>query len=114
MVNIIKKGNFYYVEDDDCYIFYYLLKYKIKNNKCYFRKKYLDKILFTLSSKDISFQVKQYVYVQGNNYNYYLKLGKEKMIFDESLWNIKNKLLEQTENKNFNKIYNKIIEVIYE
>ena len=61
MVNIIKKGNFYYVEDDDCYIFYYLFKYKIKNNKCYFRKKYIDKILFTLASNDISFQVKQNV-----------------------------------------------------
>ena len=52
--------------------------------------------------------------MRGDNYNYYLKLGKDKTIFDEYLLMIRSKLLNQTENKNFNKLYNKIIEVIYE
>lgn len=57
IIHIEKRGKFYYVENDDCYIFYYLFYSKINNKRCYFRKKYLDKVMFTLASKELSFQV---------------------------------------------------------
>lgn len=43
MLTIKNGGKYYYVEGDDCYIIYSLLHYKIKNDRCYFRKRYLEK-----------------------------------------------------------------------
>ena len=63
MVNIKKRGKFFYVEGDDCYIFYSLFKYKIKNNKCFFSKKSLKKVITELTNKKISFGTPFNIYI---------------------------------------------------
>lgn len=117
LINIKKRRSFYYVQNDDCYIFYYLFKYKFKNKKCYFRKKQINKIIHTLVLFNISFKVKDYACMcvyKDEQYENYVKLGQEKLVFDKALANIENRLLMNIENKNFNQIYRKVMCIINE
>lgn len=41
MVNIKDSGKYCYVEGDDFYILYYLFGYRLNNDKCYFKSRYL-------------------------------------------------------------------------
>ena len=83
MVNIKNSGKYCYVEGDDCYILYYLFGYRLNNDKCYFKSRYLE-------------------------------LGNNKYEYDRYLLNIENKLNNMVDSKNFNKIYRKIIKILYE
>ena len=83
MVNIKNSGKYCYVEGDDCYILYYLFGYRLNNDKCYFKNRYLE-------------------------------LGNNKYEYDRYLLNIENKLNNMLDSKNFNKIYRKIIKILYE
>jgi len=57
VVKIVKSGKFYQVSDDDTYILYYLLGYNIKNNKVGFPKSALNKVINTLESVNVSYDV---------------------------------------------------------
>ena len=113
MVNIKRKGKYYYVENDDCYILYYLFKYRFKENKCYFNKKYLNNVMYWLVKNNVSFDINNYISYLDNNskYAFYINLGKEKLILDSVLIELKNKLLNIACDRNFNKIYNKLIKL---
>ena len=52
--------------------------------------------------------------MRDDNYFYYLKLGKEKLDFDERLEILRSILLSKIEDKNFNKIYKKVMNIINE
>lgn len=62
-IKLRRKGRFYYVEDDDSYIFYYLFKYKIKDNKCYFRKNKLKKMLEYLDKIKVNYKLINGLYI---------------------------------------------------
>lgn len=55
MVNIYRKGILYYVKDDDIYIIEYLLKYKVKNNKIYFKN--INKVIYILNRNYINYKI---------------------------------------------------------
>lgn len=82
MVTIYKKGKYYYVKGDDCYIFYYLFNYRINNYKCYFQKKYLERILAILNVNQINYKVNDLEVNIYDKYVYYLEKGHEKYLFD--------------------------------
>ena len=54
------------------------------------------------------------MYVGDVNYNFYLELGKEKFKFDRYLLDLKVKLINMIDNRDFNKVYRKIISKIDE
>ncbi len=54
MIVIHKRGRFCYVEGNDCYVIYAIFHYKMKDNRCFFSKKKLEKILKILDSKKIN------------------------------------------------------------
>ena len=57
IVDIKKYGNYYDVEGDDSYIFYYLFNYRLNVNKCYFKNKYLKRVLKVLNRKCINYKL---------------------------------------------------------
>ena len=57
VVKIKKSGTFYQVVDDDSYILYYLLGYNVKNMKVGFPKSALNKVINTLESVNVSYEV---------------------------------------------------------
>lgn len=115
MVVIKNSGKFCYVEGDDIYILYYLFGYRMNNNKCFFRKKHLGKVLFVLNEKEIGFKINgvrnDYV---NNNYDYYLHKGKYKYELEDNISLLETKLLNLVSNRRFNKIYRKLYRCIYE
>ena len=104
MVTIKKYGKYYYVEGDDCYILYSLLHYKIKNNRCYFRKRNLDIVLKILDICNVNHMLN----------NYYLEKGKQKYLFDTYLSQIKRKMNQYVGMREFNHILRGIKRYIYE
>lgn len=114
MVDIKKTGKYYYVEGNDSYIFYYLFKFRLNNNKCFFYRKHLERVINELKKKKINYRLNKKYYNDDNKYIKYLELGKNKYLFDSTLLNIENKLNNITDSKKFNKIYRKIIKEIYE
>ena len=92
----------------------YLFKYRIKNNKCYFNKKYLTKVLKVLVKRKISFECEGTVSFKEFNckYNDYLILGYDKFLFDKYLEEIESKMLKIMGSRNFNRIYQDIIKVV--
>lgn len=113
MVNIKRKGKYYYVEDDDCYILYYFFKYRFKENKCYFNKKYLNNIIYILVKNNISFNCDVNIsYIDKNSkYEFYINLGKDKLILNKYLTELRSKLLDIIKSRKFNQIYNKLIKL---
>ena len=109
MVNIKDSGKYCYVEGDDCYILYYLFGYRLNNDKCYFKSKYLERVMNGLKKKKINYRLYNDI-----NYIKYLELGKNKYEYDKYLLNIENKLNNMVDSKNFNKIYRKIIKILCE
>ena len=82
-IKIRKSGTFYVVFDDDCYILYLLLDYKIINNKVGFPKSALTKVINYLEDKKINYEVigeKDVIanFRNANKYDKFMKLGKEK------------------------------------
>ena len=66
MVDIKKSGKYCYVEGDDSYIFYYLLGFRLNKDRCYFKSKYLNKVLTILKKKQINCRLKSsniYIYI---------------------------------------------------
>ena len=66
MVNIKVSGKYCYVEGDDCYILYYLFGYRLNNDKCYFKSKYLERVMNGLKKKKINssiFSTKRKIYI---------------------------------------------------
>ena len=64
IVDIKKYGNYYYVEGDDSYIFYYLFNYRLNVNKCYFKSKYLERVMNVLKKKKINYRLNNiYIYI---------------------------------------------------
>lgn len=64
IIEVRPKGKFFSVEGDGCYLFYYLFGYQINHGKCYFRKRYLSKILSVLTKKDIPFKlIRRNIYI---------------------------------------------------
>ena len=114
MVNIKDSGKYCYVEGDDCYILYYLFGYRLNNDKCYFKSKYLERVMNGLKKKKINYRLNN-IYINNDiNYVKYSELGKNKYEYDRYLLNIENKLNNLVGSKNFKKIYRKIINKIYE
>ena len=68
-IKLKSKNNFYYVESDDCYIFYYLFRYKIKDNKCYFRKSKLKRMLEYLDKIRVDYKL-----INSNNIYIYITM----------------------------------------
>ena len=114
MVIIKKYGKYYYVEGDDCYIFYYLFRYKINNKKCYFRKKYLSKVIKILDISNIDYKLDNEVKYMNNNYYFYLNKGKQKYLFDTYLDKIRISLDKYIGKREFNKIINDLRKFTYE
>ena len=79
-VKLTKKGGFYNVYNDDCYIFYYLLGYKITNNKLGFPISIIAKVITILENNHINYYITESKKQQYTNNNYlkYLNLGKVK------------------------------------
>ena len=64
MVNIKDSGKYCYVEGDDCYILYYLFGYRLNNDKCYFKSKYLERVMNGLKKKKINYRLNNiYIYI---------------------------------------------------
>ena len=85
IIKLSKKGGFYYVYKNDCYIIYYLLHYKILNNKLGFPVSAISKVTNILENKHINYYIsenekQEYV---DNNYAKYLNLGKVKYTKEE-------------------------------
>lgn len=103
IVKIRKSGTFYSVFDDDCYILYYLFGYQIKHYKTGFPKSALNKIINAFSEKKINYEVigedNKGNFKNLNNYNKYLKLGKDKYNKDICYQNIIDKLYGASEDK---------------
>lgn len=114
MVTIKKYGKYYYVEGDDCYILYSLLHYKIKDHRCYFRKRNLERVLKTLDMYRVNHMLKSELKYIYNNYDYYLEEGKQKYLFDTYLSQIKNKINQYVGMREFNHILREIKRYIYE
>ena len=113
-VVVKNSGKYCYVEGDDCYIFYYLFNYRLNGNRCYFKSRYLEKIITFFNKKQVNceLEISDNIY-NDINYIKYLTLGKKKYEFDKYLFNIENKLSDIVDNKNFNKIYRRIINKVY-
>ena len=79
-VIFMKYGNFYRVFDEDTYILNYLTNYKIYDNRLGFPISEIDRIISLLNDFKISYVIynKDIIINKGNNYNNYLKSGKEK------------------------------------
>ncbi len=81
-IKIRKSGTFYVVFDNDCYILYLLLDYKIINNKVGFPTSALTKVINVLEEKKINYEVigedKYMNFKTANRYDKFMKLGKEK------------------------------------
>ena len=114
MVIIKKCGKYYYVEGDDCYIFYYLFRYRINNKKCYFKRKYLNKVIKILDISNIDYKLDNEVKYMNNNYYIYLNKGKQKCLFDTYLNRIRISLDKKIGKREFNKIVSGLGEFIYE
>ena len=54
-----------------------------------------------------------YIYIY-NNYDLYLKLGKERYLFDNKLYLVRDKLNSMIDRKDFNRIYRRIVGIINE
>lgn len=113
MVNIKRKGRYCYVENNDCYILYYFFKYRLKETKCYFNKKYLNNVIYILVKNSISFNCDDYIsYVdRESKYDFYINLGKGKLELDNHLTELKNNLLNIIGSRKFNQIYNELIKL---
>lgn len=79
-VKLIKKGGFYNVYNDDCYILYYLFDYKITNNKLGFPISIITKVITILENNHINYYITESEKQQytNNSYSKYLNLGKVK------------------------------------
>lgn len=114
LIEVKRRGRYYCVEGNDCLIFYYLFNFRLNDNKCYFNKKYLNRVLYLLVKNNISFKInEELLYKDYNSKNtYYIELGKDKIIFEENLLKLKEYLFNIIDNRNFNKVYNQIIKMV--
>ena len=90
--------------------------YKIKNEKCYFRRKNLKNILTVLSVCCVDHRIEgedAYRYLD-NYYADYLKRGKQNYDFNVYLYHIKSKLEQYVYRRDFNKVIREIRGVIDE
>ena len=102
MLKIYKYRKYYYVKDNDTLIVKFLLNYKCKNNKIYFRK--ISKVRKILEKNNINYIYNNKVHIFYEN-NYYNILNKYMLINE-----INNKLISLIERRNFNKIFKTINE----
>ena len=95
-VKIRKSGTFYSVFDDDCYVLYFLLDYKISNSKIGFPKSALNKVINLLEENKVNYEIVGSEEKRNfKNLNRYLKLvnhGKEKYDKEMHFVNIKQKI----------------------
>lgn len=104
-INIVKKGGFYTVYNNDCYIINYLFNYKIVNNKTGFPISSINKVLNTLNRKKINYIIdNKEVKFNTNNYEQYLTTGVNN-------YNLINK--KKTLEEKINKLSTKQIDELY-
>ena len=77
MLKIYKYRKYYYVKDNDALIVKFLLNYKCKNNKIYFRK--ISKVRKILEKNNINYIYNNKVYIFYKS-NYYDILDKYRLI----------------------------------
>ena len=81
-VEIFKNGGFYSVYNNDTYIFYYLFRYKIIDNRVGFPLSAYDKVINKLEELKIDYENKSLdvckKFKKLNKYNYFLEKGKSK------------------------------------
>lgn len=81
-MQIRKIGKFYNVFDDDCYILYYFFDYKIKQNRTGFPISAYNKVINKLEEQNVDYEILgekiKSNFKKKNNYNKYLKKGREK------------------------------------
>ena len=103
-IKIRKSGTFYAVFDDDCYILYFLLDYKIINSKVGFPSSALTKVVNILDEKRINYEVLGENGVianfrNANKYDKFMKLGKEKYEKNIHFQDIMEKIKEASPSK---------------
>ena len=113
-------GGFYQCFDDDSYILYYLFNYKITNKRSGFPHSSLSKIINNLESKKISYKIIDEKiddnikdFKKLNNYNYYLKLGKDKYNLDTKKKSLEDKIRDMPFSK-IEKLYKMIEDYVSE
>ncbi len=109
IITISKKGGFYNVYNNDCYILYYLFNYKVINNKLGFPISTLPKVISTLENKKINYSIenKEEKSFINNDYLKYLKLGKEKYNITQTKKTFEEKI-KRLSKKQTNELFNLI------
>lgn len=109
IITISKKGGFYNVYNNDCYILYYLFNYKVINNKLGFPISTLPKVISTLENKKINYSIenKEEKSFINNNYLKYLNLGKEKYNITQTKKTFEEKI-KRLSKKQTNELFNLI------
>ncbi len=107
IITISKKGGFYNVYNNDCYIIYYLFNYKVINNKLGFPISTLPKVISTLENKKINYSIenKEEKNFINNNYLKYLNLGKEKYNITQTKKTFEEKI-KRLSKKQTNELFN--------
>ena len=119
-VTLRKMEGFYQCFDDDSYILYYLFNYKITNKRSGFPHSSLSKVINNLESKKISYKIIDEKiddniknFKKLNNYNYYLKLGKDKYNLDTKKKSLGDKIRDMPFSK-IEKLYKMIEDYVNE
>ena len=117
VAKIRKNGTFYNTFDDDCYIFYYLFNYQIKNNKVGFPNSALNKVISVLEENKINYEIigedRKMNFKNLNGYNRILKLGKEKYEKDTNYKDLVEKVKKVSPEK-LDRILETIVSIIDE
>ena len=104
-VIIRKNGGFMCVFGDDSYILYYLLGYKIKDDKVGFPNNAYNKVVNILENNHINYEFGEINidYKKKNNYDKFAKLGRKKFSLDYRVNDIISKL-DKLNEKDIDKI----------
>ena len=113
-VVIRKNGGFMCVFGDDAYILYYLLGYKIKDDKVGFPNSAYNKVINILEDNHINYEFGEINidYKKKNNYDKFAKLGRKKFSLDYRVNDIISKL-DKLNEKDIDKILS-YVESFYE
>lgn len=108
-----KNGGFYSVYGDDCYILYYLFKYRIIDDRVGFPISAYNKVVNALNENLINHEYNDDVvnYKKKNNYDKFVKLGKKKYNLDFRIKDIISKL-DKLNEKDIDKILDYIEEFL--
>ena len=100
-IDIRKNGCFYNVYGDDCYILFYLFKYKINSNKVGFHNRSINSVINKLNYYKVNYNFNNNKVCFGkiNSYYKYVELGKNKYIEYNKLIDIENKVLKLDNHK---------------